>query len=117
MPLPVNFCFNLKQFTIYCDNLQHSDCNPEIRASIGDMIRANAQPRKGRRQGDAAVEISGTPANDASAPHPTDTAPACFRLAREENAELDAEVGRLEEEVAGLKAELAESRRNEVSLI
>ena len=80
------------------------------------MIRANAQPRKGRRRGDAAVELSGTSAFDASAPHPADTAPACCRLAREENAELKFEVGRLEEEVAGLeaenaglKAELAES--------
>lgn len=71
------------------------------------MIRANAQPRKGRRQGDAAVDFSATPANDASAPHPADSAPACCRLAREENAELKIEVGRLEEEIAGLEAENA----------
>ena len=54
--------------------------------------------------------------NDATARHPADSAPAFCRLAREENAELKVEVGRLEENVAGhegemvvLKAKLAKS--------
>ena len=80
------------------------------------MIRANVQSRKGFRQsadrpkGDSsAVDFSGTPAKNISR-HPADSVSACRQHAREENAELRAQVVGLKSGIREIRSDVSRKR-------